>query len=79
MSTPQRGSHAKTSQVICCLIINISSLFARFILDGSERSGESKVSAAEVELTLENWERKTYLGVASLLAKACEAAMVCRL
>jgi len=48
---------------------------ARFIHDGSERSDQPKAESVDVELTFENWERKTYLGVASLLAKACEAAM----
>lgn len=49
---------------------------ARFIHDGSERNDKSKAEIVDVELTIENWEKKTYLGVASLLAKACEAAMV---
>ena len=51
-------------------------IIARFIHDGSERNDKSKAEIVDVELTIENWERKTYLGVASLLAKACEAAMV---
>ena len=35
-----------------------------------------RANNGEDKTTFENWEKKTYLGVASLLAKACEAAMV---
>jgi len=66
-----RLGSTRVVQLIANAISNL--MEARFIHDGSEKGGSSQ--AKDVELTLENWEKKTYLGVASLLAKACEAAM----
>jgi len=66
-----RLGSTRVVQLIANAISNL--MEARFIHDGSEKGDKQKVE--NVDLTLENWEKKTYLGVASLLAKACEAAM----
>lgn len=76
-----RLGSTKVVQLIADAIANL--MEARFILDGTERKWaeedegkEGKKEEETIELTFHNWEQKTYLGVASLLAKACEAAMV---
>lgn len=68
-----RLGSTRVVQLIANAISNL--MEARFIHDGSDRGNRQNVENVTVDLSLENWEKKTYLGVASLLAKACEAAM----